>query len=125
MSDDPELRRWTAALLRAGVLTATATLVLGLAVQFARDPSAYAARYARYGLGGARLPSGVDTLRRLPEGDPSAILLLGLLILTAVPLARVLLSLVEFARARDWLYFTITAVVLLLLVLGIVLGRVG
>jgi uncharacterized membrane protein len=125
MSEDPTLRRWTAALLRAGVLAATATLVLGLVVQFARDPGAYAARYARYGLGAARMPSGVETLKRLPSGDPSAILLLGLLLLTAVPLARVGLSLVGFLRARDWLYVALTVVVLALLVTGVVLGRVG
>jgi len=40
---------------------------------------------------------------------------LGLLLLIATPIARVVFSIVGFVRQRDWLYVGVTAVVLALL----------
>jgi uncharacterized membrane protein len=44
---------------------------------------------------------------------------LGLLVLIATPIARVLFSVIGFARQRDWLYVAITLVVLALLTFSI------
>ena len=47
-------------------------------------------------------------------GAPGALLLLnvGILTLLVTPVARVLVSIVEYAAARDWTFVTLTAIVL-------------
>ena len=47
---------------------------------------------------------------------------LGLLLLIATPIARVVFSVVGFVRQRDWLYVAITAVVLALLSYSLLAG---
>ncbi len=47
---------------------------------------------------------------------------LGLLLLVATPIARVLFSVVGFFRQRDWLYVAITIVVLTLLAYSLLAG---
>lgn len=47
---------------------------------------------------------------------------LGLLLLIATPIARVVFSMVGFVRQRNWLYVTITAVVLALLGYSLLAG---
>ncbi len=51
-----------------------------------------------------------------------AIIQLGLLLLLATPIARVVLSLVAFAVQRDRLYVAITALVLAALLFGLLAG---
>jgi uncharacterized membrane protein len=53
---------------------------------------------------------GLSSLASL--SGPQAVILIGLLILIATPLARVVFSLVAFASERDWAYVGITAIVL-------------
>jgi uncharacterized membrane protein len=50
------------------------------------------------------------------------IIQLGILLLIATPIARVLLSLVGFARERDWMYVAVTALVLALLLFSLLGG---
>jgi uncharacterized membrane protein len=47
------------------------------------------------------------------------VILIGLLILIATPVARVALSLVAFIAERDWIFVWITAAVLGVLVYGV------
>jgi uncharacterized membrane protein len=47
--------------------------------------------------------------------DPAAIIQLGLLILIATPVARVVFSVIAFAEERDWMYVIFTLIVLALL----------
>ena len=54
--------------------------------------------------------------------DGPSIISLGLLILIATPFARVVVSIVTFARHRDRLYTAITSTVLLLLLLSFLIG---
>lgn len=50
----------------------------------------------------------------------SLLLTSGLIVLMSTPVARVALSVVEFARVRDWPFVTYTLIVLLLLVGSVV-----
>jgi uncharacterized membrane protein len=52
--------------------------------------------------------------------DGRGVIQLGLLVLIATPIARVLFSVVGFVRQRDWLYVSITAVVLALLAVSLI-----
>lgn len=56
---------------------------------------------------------------------PYAIIALGLLVLISIPVLRVAVSVVAFARERDWLYVAITGFVLVVLAVSFVLGQAG
>ena len=53
-----------------------------------------------------------------------AIIQLGLLVLIAVPIVRVSVSIVAFLLKRDWLYSLVTLLVLVILLFGLLGGRV-
>ncbi|MDR7522008.1 MAG: DUF1634 domain-containing protein [Armatimonadota bacterium] len=57
------------------------------------------------------------------QGRPVAVILLGLLLLIATPIVRVLVAAAYFAFTGDCRYALISTGVLLLLLLGFVLGR--
>lgn len=63
-----------------------------------------------------------DVFAQVSRGRGQAIVMLGVLLLIATPVARVALSVVVFALERDRLYVTITLIVLLLQLLSFVLG---
>jgi uncharacterized membrane protein len=72
------------------------------------------------------LPSKVSGLRQILDGlkraSPPSFLNLGILLLIATPVLRVLGSLVEFAEKRDWRYVLVTSVVLIILAISVAVG---
>jgi uncharacterized membrane protein len=80
--------------LRTGVVTSTVCLTGGLLLTL-------------IGFGGSVAP---------------AVLLSGLVILLATPAARVVISIVEYVRERDWLFVMLTLTVLLTLVGSVVVA---
>ena len=64
-------------------------------------------------------------LTGLLEAKPYAIIALGLVVLIAIPVLRVIVSVFAFLKERDWTYVLITTFVLAMLILGLVLGEVG
>ena len=52
--------------------------------------------------------------------QPLAVIQLGILVLIATPVARVLFSMLGFALERDWMYVAITAIVLALLLYSLI-----
>jgi uncharacterized membrane protein len=56
------------------------------------------------------------------RGDSISIIQLGVLLLIATPISRVLISVIGFARERDWLYVACSLLVLALLTYGLVHG---
>ena len=77
------LERTIGAVLRAGVITSSFALAVGLVLQFIDAPGAQPLLHA------------------------------GILTLLATPVARVVVSIVGYVRERDWAFATLTAVVLL------------
>jgi len=75
---------------------------------------------------GAGLPAATllprDIVREVSRFNPSGFLSLGILVLLLTPVARVLLSLISYAKERDLTYVGITGVVLANLLIGILLG---
>jgi uncharacterized membrane protein len=67
----------------------------------------------------------LDLLIRARQGNPRSIMTLGLMILTLVPLARVIFSLLFFIKTRNKPFVIFTAYVLAGLVVGVLLGRIG
>ena len=79
------LERIIGVVLRAGVISSSTCLAVGL------------------------------VLSLLQSGSPlaSSLLTIGVVVLLMTPVARVIVSIAEYARTRDWVFLTLTAIVLL------------
>jgi len=108
---DP-VERTIRAILLVGIAVSVALMAVGLVLGAAR---------------GAMLPRAMVTLSALPAAlarlDPAAYVSLGLIVLVATPFVRVVGSLVAFVVERDRAYVLITATVLVVMCLGVLLGR--
>jgi uncharacterized membrane protein len=61
-----------------------------------------------------------DVVKGAFSGHSRELIELGLLLLILTPVSRVLLSVIEFTRERDWLYVATTVIVLAILIYGLV-----
>lgn len=106
-------------LLRTGVALAGIVVFLGGAIYLARHGSERI-DYRTFvpELGNLRSPSGV--LNGVANFSGRAIIQLGLLLLIATPVARVVFSAIAFAMERDYLYVTLTLVVMAVLAYSLV-----
>jgi uncharacterized membrane protein len=115
-------------LLRLGVLACAAVIAAGWIGNLAR-PAQPAAGAIPQLLRGELLPeasvshSVAEVAAGLAQGRSRAVVLLGLMLLIALPIVRVALTAVTFALERDWLYVTLSMLVLVLLLSGLLLGR--
>lgn len=105
-------RRSVQVLLRVGIGVAGALIAAGLAL------AALHGRLVAHPVAVAELPA------LLRAGRPSGFMALGLLVLLATPILRVLALVASFARDRDWRFAGVALGVALLLLVGILLGRV-
>ncbi len=125
--EDRLLRTWTPVILRTILIASALILVVGLLMAVLRSPGYFVEQFNNVQNGGAlhareelsALWSG--TLR----GSPHAIMTLGLMLLTLVPLGRVAFCLILFAKEKDGIYVVFTAYVLAGLIAGVMLGRIG
>ncbi len=124
--EDRILRVWTPILLRTILIAAMVVLVTGLVLTYTYAPGYYVERYdaVRQGhlIGKETFGLLIDHIR---EGNPHAILTIGLFVLTLVPLARVAFCFLLFIRERDYAYVAFTAYVLAGLIVGVLVGSVG
>ncbi|WNZ48506.1 DUF1634 domain-containing protein [Leptolyngbya boryana CZ1] len=108
---EAKLELWISNLLRYGVqLSSLIVLVGGILylIHHHAEPVDYRVFQGEPAI--YRSPSGV--VQALLEGHRRGIIQLGLLVLIATPILRVLLSLVTFLRWRDYTYAAITFLVL-------------
>jgi uncharacterized membrane protein len=102
-------------LLRAGVILAAAVVLTGgflyLANYGAQQP-----QYQAFRGEPSDLRQVSQIFREAVSLHSRGLIQLGLLILIATPVARVAFSVLAFAEQRDWLYVSITLVVLAILV---------
>ena len=111
--------------LRGGVLTSLGVILVGTLVTFIHHPDYVSSpqELARLTQGGAAFPHTIrDLVAALAELRGQAIVVLGLLVLIATPVARVAVSILLFLEEHDRVYVAITAAVLLLLILSFVVG---
>ncbi len=110
--------------LRFGVLIAAAILIFGTALLIANYSSANSSDFVTYTPNQIPHSSVVVSLSAIPQGiatlDPFAIIELGVIVLLATPVSRVLCSIFLFAAERDTAYVKITLVVLILLLFSII-----
>jgi uncharacterized membrane protein len=124
--EDRILRVWTPFLLRTILIAAMITLISGLILDYTFAPDYFVDRYHAVEQGHL---IGKEELglfwRHIRNGNPHAVLTLGLFILTLVPLARVAFCFILFIRERDYIYVAFTAYVLAGLIVGVLVGRIG
>ena len=115
-------------LLRGGVVLSIAVVLAGVTLTFMHHPGYVSSKPALRQLTAVAqsFPHSVaDVLRGSEHARGQALVMLGLLLLIATPVARVALSVIIFAIEGDRLYVVITAAVLLLLVASFMLGAAG
>jgi uncharacterized membrane protein len=124
--EDRILRVWTPFLLRSILIAAMFLLVAGLILTYTFAPDYYVDRYRAveqgHLIGKEKFALLFDRIR---QGNPHAVLICGLFVLTLVPLARVAFCFVLFIRERDWTFVAFTAYVLAGLIVGVLVGSVG
>jgi uncharacterized membrane protein len=117
--DDHGIEVMIGNLLRAGVLIAAAVVVVGAVI--------YLSHYALQPADFSVFRGEAAALRTLPAIVKGAVHLggksiiqLGLLLLIATPIARVVFSVVGFAVERDYLYVALTLIVLAVLLYSLI-----
>jgi uncharacterized membrane protein len=105
-------------LLRIGVLLSVGIIAIGMAITFLGHPDYFSSRPVM------RMPSTIgEVIAGVHLGSGLAIMMAGLLVLIATPVARVALSIVIFVIARDRLYTAITVAVFVILMIAFAVGR--
>jgi uncharacterized membrane protein len=104
-------------LLQVGVLlAATVVLVGGVMYLFAHWGAQ--ANYRVFRANQIELRHPMALLRGIVRGDASAIIAVGILLLVATPICRVMFAVIAFAIERDRLYVAISLTVLAVLLFG-------
>jgi len=124
--EDRILRVWTPILLRSILITAMIVLVAGLILTYTFAPDYYVDRYNAVAQGHLIGKEKFGLLaERIRQGNPHAVLTIGLFVLTLVPLARVAFCFILFIKERDYTYVALTAYVLAGLIVGVLAGSAG
>jgi uncharacterized membrane protein len=135
--EDQRLEVAIAMLLRVGVVIAAVLVAIG-GVMALRHPESRVPSFRVFHAPGhavsgeaataaaaphAAIYSIAAVFHHLRDGSGAGIIALGLLVLIATPIARVVFAIIGFARERDMLYTVISFVVLAILVFSLVHGR--
>jgi uncharacterized membrane protein len=114
LRQDQRMDQIMAVLLRSGVLLSASLVFIGGVVYLSRhDLPVINYRVFQGEPQELRTVSGI--LREAAKFHGRGLIQLGLLVLIATPVARVLFSVVAFIKKRDWTYVAITMIVLALL----------
>jgi uncharacterized membrane protein len=114
-SEDVRVEQIMGNLLRAGVLLAAAVVLLGGVVYLIRhgaDRVNESPNYRVFHGEGSELTTLPGIFESVAGGRGRGIIQLGLLLLIATPVARVVFSVVAFGYERDWTYVVLTLFVL-------------
>lgn len=124
--EDRILRVWTPVLLRTILTVAAVVLVAGLFMMATYSPGYYVSRYRAVQAGHLHSrETFAQIISSAMHGDPHSVMTVGLFVLTLVPLGRVAFCFLLFLRERDYTYVGLTAYVLIGLIAGMLLGRIG
>jgi uncharacterized membrane protein len=118
---DHELDLSVAAMLRFGVTVAALVVLIGGALSL-RHPHANAPDYTHFDPAGPSLQTIPGILNGCRHLQAEPLIQLGLVLLIATPVARVVFCVYGFARQRDKLYTVISLSVLLILFYSLTKG---
>lgn len=113
--NDLRVETWVGIMLRTGVFLAAAIVLLGGVLYLIHAHGAPRPDYTHF----HAEPPAYSTVSGIAHGlatfDPRAIIMLGLFVLIATPVARVGMCIVGFFFERDRMYVGVSAIVLLIL----------
>lgn len=116
--DDAKMETIMGRVLQVGVLLA-AGVVLGGGASYLQDHAGERSAYAVFTATPVQLRHPAALLHALARGDSSGIIELGILLLVATPICRVIFAVIAFAVERDKLYVAISLTVLAVLLYGL------
>jgi uncharacterized membrane protein len=108
--------------LRIGVMASAAVVLLGGILYFV-EPSGPRLGYHNFRGAAGALSHPAVILHGALGGDSRSIIQLGLLLLIATPIARVVFAVAGFLFERDWLYVAVSLLVLAILLYSLVFGH--
>jgi uncharacterized membrane protein len=112
-------------LLRAGVIASAFVVFAGGVRYLLHEGRASVPDRSTFHENPAYLRSPGGIIQHALQGDDRALIQLGLLLLIATPVARVLFSVVAFALERDLTYVLVTLLVLAILLYSLFSGHLG
>ncbi len=112
--DDSGLDRYIGMVLRTGMLLAAAVVLLG-GILFLSQHGNAVPDFREFRGEPSDLISVSAIIKGSAHGHPLAIIQLGLLLLIATPIARVIFSVAAFMWERDFMYVAFSTVVLIIL----------
>lgn len=116
--DDQRMEHIMGRLLQFGVLLASVVVLIG-GVLYVRSRAGAPMNYRVFASEPAFLRHPGQLFHHLATGDGAAIVQLGILLLIATPIARVVFAVVAFAIERDRLYVGVSLFVLAVLMLSL------
>ena len=116
--DDQRIEIIIGTLLRTGVILAASVVLIG-GVLYLKRHGHEVANYTTFHGEPEDLKSAEQIMRGVLGGSARAIIQLGLLLLIATPVARVLFSAIAFAFEHDYMYVVITLIVLAILLFSL------
>ena len=116
--DDRRMETMMGRLLQAGVLLASAVMLVG-AVLYLDAQHASVADYRIFVSEPEALREPGKLRTEIVHGNAAALIQLGVLLLIATPVARVVFAVVAFLLEHDWLYVAISLIVLGVLVFSL------
>jgi uncharacterized membrane protein len=116
--DDSRMETIMGRLLQAGVLLASAVVLIG-GTLYLKANAHHPVNYRNFASEPSNLREPVQLLHLLAQGNAAAIIQLGVLLLIATPIARVIFAVAGFALERDRLYILVSLIVLAVLIFGL------
>ena len=122
-TNDQQVERWIGTLLRVGV-AAAACVVLAGGIWYLAAHGGGVPQYGTFRGEPVFLRNITALVAAVLSGHSAALIQLGLVILIAVPIARVAFSIVAYTLERDWLYCLVTTLVLAILLFSLLGGGI-
>jgi uncharacterized membrane protein len=122
IAQEQQLEQWLGNLLRTGVMLAATVVAVGGVLYLTQHGGAAPDGKVFHGEpADLRSPSGI--VERALRLNSRGLIMAGLLLLVATPVARVAFSVIGFLRERDYLYVGLTLIVLLVLLYSLFIGE--
>jgi len=119
---DQRIEIWVGVMLRTGVMLAAAIVLFGGILYLAHNHGPRP-DYSHFAAEPAHLITFSGILHGVAALNPESIIMLGLLVLIATPVARVVMCIVGFLFERDRLYTVVSTIVLLILLYSLFLHK--
>lgn len=122
---DKDIEYIMGTLLRVGVIVAAAVASLGGIMYLVQHGGNLQPSYAVFKSVPTKYTTIGGVLQGIKTGDSLSIMQLGVLLLIATPLARILFSIVSFIKEKDYLYVFISTIVIMIILFSIFNGIGG